>query len=56
MPVFVHAHSIKTVHAGRGQKCQNYVNVVVECPLIEILTLNVLPHSSQQNDSLFLVV
>ena len=37
MSVFVHAQGIKTVHEGRGgQKWQNSVHVVVECPLIEI--------------------
>ena len=31
---FVHAQGIKTVHAeGVGQKWQNCVHVVVECPL-----------------------
>ena len=35
MSVFVHDQGIKTVHAGGGggQKCQNSVHVVVECPL-----------------------
>ena len=34
MSVFVHASGIKTVHAGGwGQKWQNSVDVVVECPL-----------------------
>ena len=33
MSVFVHAQCIKTVHAGgRGQKWQNSVHVIVECP------------------------
>ena len=37
MSVFVHAHGIKTVHArGWGQKLQNAVHVVVECPLFRI--------------------
>ena len=33
--VFVHAQGIKTVHTwgGGGQKWQNSVHVVVECPL-----------------------
>ena len=33
MSVLVHALDIKTVHEGRGAKWQNYVHVVVECPL-----------------------
>ena len=34
MSVFVHAHCLKTVHTeGGGQKWQNSVHVVVECPL-----------------------
>ena len=34
MSVFVHAHGIKTVHAGGGvKKWQNSVHVVVEWPL-----------------------
>ena len=34
MSVFVHAQGIKTIHAGGGgQKWQNSVHVVVECPL-----------------------
>ena len=35
MSVFVHAQGIKTVHTGGGEviKWQNYVHVVVECPL-----------------------
>ena len=34
MSVFVHAQRIKTVHAGGGgKKWQNFVHVVVECPL-----------------------
>jgi hypothetical protein len=38
MSVFVHAYGIKTVHTGGGgQKYQNYVNVVVECPLRAVL-------------------
>ena len=33
MSIFVHAHDIKTVHAGQGgQKMVNSVHVVVECP------------------------
>ena len=40
MSVFVHAQGIKTVNAGGGdggvKKWQNYVHVVVECPLIGI--------------------
>ena len=38
MSVFVHAQGIKTVHArggGGGQKWQNSVHVVIECPLIK---------------------
>ena len=40
MSVFVHAQDIKTVHAvGSGvRKWQNSVHVVVECPLIEIVS------------------
>ena len=40
MSVFVHAQGIKTVHArGREvRKWQNSVHVVVECPLIEIVS------------------
>ena len=36
MPVFVYSQGIKNVHAGGrgGQKWQNSVQVVVECPLI----------------------
>ena len=35
---FVHAHGLKTVHAGGwGQKWQNSVHVVVECPLSSML-------------------
>ena len=35
MSVFVHAQGIKIVHAGGEgvKKWQNYVHVVVECPL-----------------------
>ena len=34
MSIFVHAQGKKTVHAGGGgQKYQNSVHVVVECPL-----------------------
>jgi hypothetical protein len=37
MSVFVHAQGIKTVHAGGGvKKWQNYVHVVVECPLMSL--------------------
>ena len=32
MYIFVHAQVIKTVHTGGGQKWQNSVHVVVECP------------------------
>jgi hypothetical protein len=35
MSVFVHAQGIKTAHAG-VKKWQNFVHVVVECPLYEI--------------------
>ena len=39
MFIFVHAQSMKTVHAGVGiKKWQNYVHVVVECPLSETLS------------------
>ena len=31
--VFVHAQGIITVHAGGVKQWQNYVHVVVECPL-----------------------
>ena len=37
MSVFVHAHCIKTLHAGWGvKKWQHPVHVVVECPLKSI--------------------
>ena len=40
MSGFVHAQDIKTVHAGGSgvRKWQNSVHVVVECPLIEIVS------------------
>ena len=44
--VFVHAQSIKTVHAeGGGQKWQNSVHVVVECPLMIFEKLKNVPSS-----------
>ena len=34
MSVFVHAQSVKTVHAGGwGQRMANFVHVVIKCPL-----------------------
>ena len=35
MSVFVHAQVIKTVHdeGGGGKKWQNFVHLVIECPL-----------------------
>jgi hypothetical protein len=38
MSVFVHAQGIKTVHAG-VKTWQNSVHVVVECPLMDYLPL-----------------
>ena len=39
LSVFVQAQGIETVHAGGGEgikKWQNYVHIVVECPLKEM--------------------
>ena len=41
MSVFVHAQGVKTVHAGGEgvKKWQNYVHIVVECPLKAVVAV-----------------
>ena len=50
MSVFVHAHVMKTVHAGGGGQKKwpkpNSVHVVVECPLCRF---------SQQNNTVYIL-
>ena len=53
MSVLVHAQGMKTVHAGRGgEKWQNFVHVVIECPpKSNVKNIDIYTNSGQNNSN-----